>query len=142
MIWDNPHGRAVLDYDGSLLASDLALLSGTQWLNFCVPATTAKFLQSKGSETAVLMLNELLQMDDESIRQVIQECGKNTKFVIFFANLEIQVLFFGNPKRPGNHWTLLYIDLTTNQRYYCDSYGWGYAKEYEDSSPPHSLSVL
>lgn len=60
MIWDNPHGRAVLDYDGSLLASDLALLSGTQWLNFCVPATTAKFLQSKGSETAVLMLNELL----------------------------------------------------------------------------------
>lgn len=129
LIWNNPDGHAVLDYDRSLLASDLALLSGTQWLNFSVLATTAKILQSEGSETAVLMFNELLQMDGKSIRQVIRECGRNTKYVTFFVNVGKAVeVFFGNPNRPGNHWTLLYIDLTTNQWYYCDPYGWGTPK--------------
>ena len=68
LIWYNPDGHAVLDYDRCLLASDLAILSGAQWLNFSVLATTAKILQSEGSETAVLMFNELLQMDGKSIR--------------------------------------------------------------------------
>ena len=87
LIWNNPDGHAVPDYDRSLLASDLALLSGTRWLNFSLLATTANILQSEGSETAVFMLNELLRMDDKSIRQVIQERGKNTKYVLFFINV-------------------------------------------------------
>lgn len=45
-------------------------------------------------------------------------------------------VFFGSPNRPGNHWTLLYIDLTTNQWYYCDPYGWGTPKNIKAALLP------
>ena len=137
LIWNNPDGHAVLDYDRSLLASDLALLSGTRWLNFSLLATTGNILQSEGSETAFPMLNELLRMDDKSIRQVIQERGKNIKHVLFFVNVgEEAEVFFGSSNRPGNHWTLLHIDLTTNEWFYCDPYGWGTPKNMKTALLP------
>lgn len=44
LIWNTPNGQAVLDYEPPLLASDLALLSGTKSLNFSVLSTTANVL--------------------------------------------------------------------------------------------------
>lgn len=83
------------------------------------------------------MLNELLQWDDENIRQLIRDSRKNTKYITFFVNVgRSGTVFFGSPKRPGNHWTLLYIDLTINTWYYCDPYGWGQSKDMKAAVLP------
>lgn len=126
LIWSNPKHNAVFDYDHPLLASDLALLSGTKWLNYAVLSSVANVLQVQGGDTASLMLNELLEMDDKGIREVIQESGKSTKYIIFFVNVgRSREVFFSTLKKHGNHWTRLYIDLEQNKWYYCDPYGWG-----------------
>ena len=126
LIWSNPKDNAVFDYDHPLLASDLALLSGTKWLNYAVLSSVANVLQVQGGDTASLMLNELLEMDDKGIREVIHKSGKSTKYITFFVNVgRSREVFFGTHKKHGNHWTLLYIDLEQNKWYYCDPYGWG-----------------
>ena len=42
LIWSNPKHNAVFDYDHPLLASDLALLSGTKWLKRCQRSAGAR----------------------------------------------------------------------------------------------------
>ena len=126
LVWSNPKHNAVFANDHPLLASDLALLSGTKWLNYAVLSSVANVLQVQGGDTASLMLNELLEMDDKGIREVIQESGKSTKYITFFVKVErSREVFFSTLKKHGNHWTLLYIDLEQNKWYYCDPYGWG-----------------
>ena len=133
LILDTPDGRSVLDYNRSILASDLALLRGTQWLNYCILAGIVKLLQAENNDTSLFMLNDLIQMDMGHLRRTIQQCKRSTKYVTLRANVgKSRDVFFGTPQRPGCHWTLLYIDFNVNKWYYCDSYAWGSPKDIKE----------
>lgn len=79
LIFDTPDGRSVLDNNRSILASDLALLAGTQWLNYCILAGIVKLLQAEKNDTSLFMLNDLIQMDIEHLRRTIQQMQKKHK---------------------------------------------------------------
>lgn len=137
LLWNNPDGHAVLNCSRSLLSSDLALLCGTRWINFSLLATIAKLLSNVSGETVAFMFNDLLAMDDKCLRQTIRQCSKNTKYVVLFTNVGCaEDVFFSTPQKPGCHWTLIYVDLTTNTWYYCDTNAWGMPKGIRKSISP------
>ena len=45
-------------------------------------------------------------------------------------------VFIGRPGNPGCPWTFLYIDLTINKCYYCDTYCWGMPKHLNKEIGP------
>ncbi len=64
--------------------------------------------------------------------QDIYNCVKHNiqhgvKYVVLFANvgkMKKNDAFISSPRNPGNHWTLLYVDLTVNRWYHCDTFCW------------------
>ena len=62
-------------------------------------------------------LNNLLQMCTKDLHQVLQKCITFFPYVTKPRAREVQ---FAIPQELGCHWTLLYVDLTTNKCFYCD----------------------
>ena len=128
LIFNSPDRDVVLDNNYCIFSSDLATIAGRRWLNYSILAGITKIIQSTNKQTMVFMPNDLLQMRTKDLRQVVHKFPiSSVRCITFFANVtksragEVQ---FATPQEPGCHWTLLYVDLTTNKWFYCDIAGW------------------
>jgi hypothetical protein len=85
---------------------------------------TSEILHRQSSQTGALILNNVLMMSEDNLKDYINTCiSPSLKYLILFANVgknEKGEVFFSNPRQKGNHWTFFYIDLTVKQWFYCD----------------------
>ena len=131
LLFDNSDGKVVLNK--TILASDLATLTGSNWLNLSVIQGVLDLVnnQSSGSCQAFL-LNNLIGLTGSQLQGLVgRKDDKQLKFLTFIVNVggNITETFVGTPHKPGCHWTLLYIDTTVNKWLYCDTLGWALPKD-------------
>ena len=89
----------------------------------------AEMLHKENEHTAALLLNNIILVDGDDLVEYVKSNFKGSiKYVLLFANVgkyESGEVFISRPGNPGCHWTLLYVDLTTNKWCYCDTNCWG-----------------
>ena len=125
------------DRDGSLvvndtiLTSDLMKLTGNKWLNLALVQGFVDLRNAYHSETAIFVLNDLLLFNEEKLQKESHFYGKQLRFITFIINVggNIKETFLATPKKPGLHWTLLYVDTTQNKWFYCDTLGWAFPSD-------------
>lgn len=86
-----------------------------------------KLLETTQKVTALFMLNDLIGAEGNHLAELIKKkTTRTTNYLTFFANVGKvgDKVTLSTPGKPGCHWTLLYIDLTTNRWYYCDTKAW------------------
>lgn len=133
LIFNSPDGHAVLDNNNFILSSDLATIAGRRWLHYSILAGITKILQSSNTQTMVFMLNDLLQMRTKDLRQVVRKFSiSSVRCITFFVYVTKSRAGVSTPQAPGCHWTFLYVDLTRNKWFSCDTAGW---------SPPKAASL-
>lgn len=136
-IFNTPNHHSPLSSNRFILASDLANIAGTGWLDFSIITGVAEILNRDGEETAALLLNNVVMVDEQDLHEYVKRNIRHgVKYVVLFSNVgktKKNDVFISNPGNPGNHWTLLYVDLTVNKWYYCYTYCWG-MPEYLKSS--------
>lgn len=112
------------------LSSDLATLSGNNWVNI---ATIQAFIDllnanSYNAETAAFILNDLIPLNKTELQCWICTIwqGKQIRSIVFIINVadNIRETRVATPKNRGYHWTLLYVDTVENKWFYCDTLGW------------------
>ena len=129
LIMNTADGHNVFEYDKTVLASDMGSLVKTGWLQHSILTSITKLVNKEVTSTKLLMLNELLTWGSQSATEHIKNvCRGKTKSVTFIVCVgkrkKSNEVFIGSPSKPGCHWTVLYVDLTINQWYYFDSFGW------------------
>ena len=128
-ILNTPNNYNVLENNRCILACDLATIAGSGWLNFSILNGMAEMLHKENEHTAALLLNNIILVDDDDLVEYVKSNFKGSiKYVLLFANVgksESGEVFISRPGNPGCHWTLLYVDLTTNKWCYCDTNCWG-----------------
>lgn len=72
LLLDTPDGHCVLEHNKTILASDIATLAGTRWLHYSILSGIVKLLQKSASETCTFLLNDLLQMDNETLHEYVR----------------------------------------------------------------------
>ena len=123
LLEDTPNGHFVFDYNKTILASDIASIAGSRWVNFGILSGIVKMLNS--TESCVFMLNDAMLLNKQELQKVIENVKGNPKAVIFISNVgKSKEVFLSSPSKKGCHWTLTYVDLVRNQWYYCDTLGW------------------
>ena len=139
-IFNTPNNHSVLTHNPCILASDLATIAGTGWLNSAIINVIAEMLHKESEHTAALLLNNVIIVNDNDLADYVRcEIRNSIKHVILFANVgksKLGEVFISRPGNPGCHWTLLYIDLTVNKCYYCDTYCWGMPKHLNTEIGP------
>jgi len=132
LIFNSPDGHAVLDNNNFILSSDLATITGRRWLHYSILAGITKILQSTNKQTMVFMLKDLRQV----VHQFLIRSVKCITFFVHVTKTRAGEVQFATPQEPGCHWTLLYIDLTTNKWFYCDTAGWSPPKDVKKVVSP------
>ena len=69
------------------------------------------------------MLNNIAMLSEYVKANVHQ----TTRYLLFFSNVGKSAkgdVFVSTPRNPGNHWTLLVVDLAKNKWMYCDTSCW------------------
>ena len=84
------------------------------------------------------MHSDLLGIKARDLRRVIkQRCPQSIKHVSFIINVgKGNDVFLSSPQRSGCHWTLLFVDLTTNEWNYCDTIGWRAPPDMKEKVSP------
>lgn len=97
-------------------------------------------LHKESKHTAALLLNNVILMNDNDLADYFRcKIRHSIKHVILFANVgksKLGEVLISRPGNPGCHWTLLYIDLTVNKCYYCNTYCWGKPKHLNKEIGP------
>ena len=124
LLLENIDGCVVVN--DTILASDLMKLTGNKWLNLALVQGFVDLRNDYHSETVIFVLNDLMLFNDEKLRNESHFYGKQLRFITFIINVggNIKETFVATPKKPGLHWTLLYVDTTQNKWFYCDTLGW------------------
>lgn len=129
-ISNTPNNCSLLRSHQYILASDLATLAGTGWLNFSIITGIVDSLN--GQDTVAEILNNIILVEEEDLPEYLNQNIKyGVKYVILFANVgktKSNDVFVSKPGNPGNHWTLIYVDLTVSKWYYIDTHCWGMPK--------------
>jgi len=101
-LFNTPINHSPLENNPCILASDLATVAGTSWLNFSVINGIAELLLRESKHTAALILNKvaLVKSDEytlkitpgpqQNILFFLQTSGKPSQVKFFSANPEIQ----------------------------------------------------
>ena len=63
-IFNTPNHRSPLPSNRCILASDLATIAGTGWHNFCVITGITEILNRDSEETAALILNNMVLVEE------------------------------------------------------------------------------
>ncbi|KAL9976718.1 hypothetical protein ACROYT_G014045 [Oculina patagonica] len=96
-----------------------ANIAGTGWLNFSIITGVAEIRNRDVEEIAALLLNNVVVVDEQDIHNCMKHNTQHgVKYVVLFANvgkMKKNDVFISSPGNPGNHWTLLYVDLTVNK---------------------------
>ena len=123
-----PNNTSALDSNQCVLLADLATIARKRWINFSIIQSIADILNMDNAHTSVLMLNNALLVTSDDLPAYIEDnVAPTTKFVVCFANVgktDEDDVFFSRPGNPGCHWLLIYIDLTLNKLFYCDTMHW------------------
>ena len=139
-IFNTPNHYSGLSSNRCILASDLATIAGTRWLNFCVITGIAENLNKESEETAALILNNMVLVDEQELPEYVNcSIRDGVKYVVLFANVgknKRNEVFISKPWHQGNHWTLLYVNLTVNKWYYIDTSCWGMPENLKNAVAP------
>ena len=128
-IFNAPENCGALGGHSNILACDLATLEGTGWINFSIMSGLPDILNKERQDTKALILNSVILVKENDLPVYANcnvKCG--VKYVFLFANVgktKNNEVFIRKPGYPGNHWTFLYVDVTINKWYYCDTSCWG-----------------
>ena len=127
-IFNTPNNHSILTHNPCILASHLATITWTGCLYFAIINGILEMLHKESEHTAALLLNNVILVNDNDLADYFRcEIRHSIKHVILFANVgksKSEEVLISRPGNPGCHWTLLYIDLTVNKCYYCDTYCW------------------
>lgn len=144
-IFNTPNHHSPLPSNRCILASDLATIAGTGWLNFCVITGITEILNRDSEETAALILNNMVLVDEQDLPEYVNcNIRGGVKYVVLFANVgknKRNEVFISKPGHPGNHWTLLYVDLTVNKWYYIDTFCWGMPENLKNAVSPFVSAI-
>ena len=144
-VFNTPNHYSALSSNRCILASDLATIAGTGWLNFCVITGIAEILNKESEETAALILNNMVLVDEQELPEYVN-CNIRdvVKYVVLFANVgknKRNEVFISKPWHQGNHWTLLYVNLTVNKWYYIDTSCWGMPENLKNAVAPFVTAI-
>ena len=144
-IFNTPNHYSALSSNRCILASDLATIAGTGWLNFCVITGIAEILNKESEETAALILNNMVLVDEQELPEYVNcNIRDGVKYVVLFANVgknKRNEVFISKPWHQGNHWTLLYVNLTVNKWYYIDTSCWGMPENLKNAVAPFVTAI-
>lgn len=144
-IFNTPNHNSALSSNQFILASDLATIAGTGWLTLCVLTGIAEILNRDSEGTAALILNNVVLVEEDDLSDYVNSTiRRGVKYVILFANVgktNKNEVFIGKPGHQGNHWTLLYIDLTVNKWYYVDTFCWGMPANLKSAVSPFVTAI-
>lgn len=130
-LLNTPDGHYIFEHNKTILASDIATLAGSRWLHYSILSGIVELLRKNDTETCTFLLNELLLMDNVTLREYIRKLEGTPKYLTFISLVgKSKEVFLSSPNRKGCHWTITYVDLVTNTWFYCDTLGW---------SPPSDL---
>lgn len=131
LLFDNSDGKVVLNK--TILASDLATLTGSNWLNLSVIQGVLELVNSQSSGSSqVFLLSNLIRLTGSQLQGLVgRKDDKQLNFLTFIVNVggNMTETFVGTPSKPGCHWTLLYKHTTVNKWRYCDTLGWALPKD-------------
>ena len=114
-----------------IVASDLSCLTSNGWLTISMMREFVELFNKQSSETLVLVLNDFIGLGRIQITKLLaKEKGKHIKLMNIGRN--DTETFVAKPEKQGCHWTIMYIDTTTNKWLYCDTLAWG---------PPSDLTI-
>ncbi|KAL9972079.1 hypothetical protein ACROYT_G018319 [Oculina patagonica] len=106
-IFNTPNHHSPLSSNRFILASDLASIAGTGWLNFSIITGVAEILNRDGKETAALLLNNVVMVDVQDLHNYVKRNIRHgVKYVVLFANVgktKKNDVFISSPGNPGNH---------------------------------------
>ena len=144
-IFNNPINNSPLENNHCILASDLATVAGTSWLNFSIINGIVELFHRESEHTAALILNNVaLVKSDEYVEYIENNIRPSTKYLVLFANVgksKSGEVFLSKPGNPGYHWTLLYVDLVINKSYYCDTICWAMPKGLKTAVGPFMEAI-
>jgi hypothetical protein len=114
-FFENTNGRVVIGKE--IIASDLSSLTSNGWLTLSIMKRFAELLNTQSSQTLILVLNDLIGLNQDL---------KHVKYLTLIINVGCNgtETFVAKPGKQGCHWTILYIDTTTNKWLYCDTFAW------------------
>lgn len=88
LVFDNPDGRCVLNGNPYILASDLATVAGTGWISHAILNGITDILQTNTKHTSVFMLNDVLLINDENLKEYLSgKTSRSTKAIVFLVNV-------------------------------------------------------
>jgi hypothetical protein len=125
LLFENTNGRVVIGKE--IIASDLSSLTSNGWLTLSIMKRFAELLNTQSSQTLILVLNDLIGLNQDLIKKLLaKEKGKHVKYLTLIINVGCNgtETFVAKPGKQGCHWTILYIDTTTNKWLYCDTLAW------------------
>ena len=133
LLFENADDKVVLGRE--IIASDLSCLTSNGWLTLSIVKEFVGVFNKQSSETLVLVLNDLIGLEQKHIAKLLaKEKGKQIKRLTFIVNVGRNgtKTFVAKPGKQGCHWTVMYIDVTTNKWLYCDTLAW---------APPDDLTA-
>ena len=116
-IPNTPDGHAFLDYNKTILASDMATLADKKWLSQSTLLGLPKLLNEQNKKSEVVYLNDLLRFDKKSATNQLKDvCKDKPKYLTSIMSVgKSQEVFLSTLDNHGCHWTILFGDLTANE---------------------------
>lgn len=71
-ILNTPNNYSVLENNRCILASDLAIIAGSGWLNYSILNGMAEMLHKENEHTAALLLNNIILVDDDDLLEYVK----------------------------------------------------------------------
>ena len=144
-ISNTPNNCSPLRSPQYILASDLATLAGTGWLNFSIISGIVDSLNRKSQDTVAEILNNVILVKEDDFPEYLNRNIKyGVKYLVLVATVgktKSNEVFVSKPGNPGNHWTLVYVDLTVNKWYHIDTYCWGMPKYLKTALAPFVTAI-
>ena len=127
LLFENTDDKVVLGKE--IIASDLSCLTSNGWLTLSMMREFVELFNKQSSETLVLVLNDLIGLERIQITKLLAK--EKITFIMNIGRNGTET-FVAKPEKQGCHWTIMYIDATTNKWLYCDTLAW---------PPPNDLTT-
>ena len=104
-IPNTPDGHAFMDYNKTILASDMAILADKKWLSQSTLLGLARLLNEQNKKSNVVYLNDLLRFDKKSATNQLKDvCKGKPKYLTFIMSVGKSLeVFLSTPDNKGCH---------------------------------------
>ncbi|XP_059172535.1 uncharacterized protein LOC131953394 [Physella acuta] len=134
LIWNKPHDRMVPGY--GMTPKELASVSSDGrkgWLVSSHFYWLSRCINQQQDHTLFFVLDPGLKK--VSLEKILNgKTAKDVKQIIFVMSVGRQddgIVFLGNDKMPGDHWSVAIVDIVKEELSYCDTLGWPVPEKLE-----------